>query len=409
MKRVSPYIKMQVLGAIDYAQGKSRIERIRAVSEMLFRDEDGDKRQFTWRTIQTWYSRYSKDRITGMKPKNRDDLGNTRKIKPEELLEAINDVLPLLKNDCTNKMLIYRKIIEKGIISSSNLSQTSFYRFVREYELLKDDVEKSKKRLAFAMEYANQLWQGDTMFGPYIKNSDGKPVQSKLIAFIDDASRVLVHGQFFLTENTDTLIDTLKSAFYKRGIPDQIYVDNGGIYTSKELSLICLRVGCILRHAPVRDGASKGKIERFFRRVRDQFLSLKLNLSDIKTLNKQFNLWVESEYNSKKHSSIGLKPIDRFALDIKRIRFLPPAESSEELFYTEDTRVVKKDNTFTFKSIRYEAPADLRSKKINIRFNRHNPTRIMVYYKGQRMGEAGKVNFVMNSKIKRKHNMGGSK
>lgn len=406
MKRVSPYIKLQVLGAIDYAPGKSRIERIKSVAEMIFRDEDGISRQFTWRTIQTWYSRYKKDGITGMKPKSRVDAGQTRKIKPEELLEAINEILPLLKNDCNNKRLIYRKIIEKGVISSKNLSQTSFYRFLRDYELLKDDVEKNKKRLAFSMEYANQLWQGDTMFGPYVKTREGRSVQTKLIAFIDDASRVLVHGQFFLSENTDTLIDTLKSAFYKRGIPEQIYVDNGGIYSSKELSLICVRLGTILRHAPVRDGASKGKIERFFRRVRDQFLSTRLDLSGVAILNKQFNQWVEQEYNSKKHSSIGLKPIDRFALDLKRVRFLPPAESSEELFYTEDTRVVKKDNTFQFKAIRYEAPADLRSKKIDIRFNRHNPTRVVIYYKGQRMGEAYKVDFISNSRIKRKHNKG---
>ncbi len=409
MKRVSPYIKMQVLGAIDYAPGKSRIERIKAVSEMLFRDEDGESRQFTWRTIQTWFSRYKKDGITGMKPRNRADLGQTRKVKPEELLEAINEILPLLKHDCDNKRLIYLKIIEKGIISSKALSQTSFYRFVKEYELLKKDASKNKKRLAFSMEYANQLWQGDTMFGPYVKNKEGKHIQSKLIAFIDDASRVLVHGQFYLSENTDTLIETLKKAFYKRGIPEQIYVDNGGVYTSKELSLICIRLGCILRHAPIRDGASKGKIERFFRRVRDQFLSQRLDLSNISELNKQFNMWVEQEYNSKKHTTIGLKPIDRFALDIKRIRFLPPAESSEELFYTEETRTIKKDNTFSFKAIRYEAPADLRSRKVHIRFNRHNPDRIIVYYKGQRMGEASQVDYIFNSRVKRAHNMGGSK
>jgi len=400
---------MQVLGAIDYATGKSRVDRIKSVSQMIFRDEDGEERQFTWRTIQTWYSRYKKDGITGMKPKNRTDYGLTRKIKPEELLEAINEVLPLLKHDCSNKRLIYLKIIEKGIVSSKNLSQTSFYRFVRDYELLKNNVEKNKKRLAFSMEYANQLWQGDTMFGPFIKNKEGKHIQTKLIAFIDDASRVLVHGQFYLSENTDTLIDTLKNAFYKRGIPEQIYVDNGGIYTSKELTLICTRIGCILRHAPVRDGASKGKIERFFRRVRDQFLLQRLDLANIKELNKQFHMWVEQDYNSKKHTTIGLKPIDRFALDLKRIRFLPPADSSEELFYTEDTRLVKKDNTFQFNAVRYEAPSDLRSKTVHIRFNRHNPLRVVVYYKSQRMGVAEKVDFIANSKVKRAHNMGGAK
>src|SRR5690349_10716027 len=90
-------------------------------------------------------------------------------------------------------------------------------------------------------------------------------VQAKLIAFLDDASRVCCHGEFFAAENTDTLVAALRSALYKRGVPQCLYVDNGSIYTSKEISEICARIGTLLCHAPVRDGAAKGKVERFFR------------------------------------------------------------------------------------------------------------------------------------------------
>jgi putative transposase len=251
------------------------------------------------------------------------------------------------------------------------------------------------------MQYSNQLWQGDTMYGPYVKDKTGRHSQTKLIAFIDDASRVICHGQFFFCENIDALITCLRSAFYKRGIPEQIYVDNGGIYTSKEITLICARTGCILRHAPLRDGASKGKIERFFRRVRDQLLSRQLDLSSLEALNRQFSLWVEDEYNSSHHAGIGMKPIDRFAIDLKRIRFLPPSQVADELFYDEDSRKVKKDNTFPFKNKRYEAPADLRQKQIHIRFDRYRPTRIVVYYKGARIGEAKELDLISNGLLRR--------
>jgi putative transposase len=402
MKRISPYLKMQVLAAIDYAEGKARKARIENVSGMKFRDEDGNYHQFTWRTIQTWYSRYQKTGITSMEIKKRSDKGATRKTTPEELLEAINHVLPLFHGCRYNKMGIYRKIIEKGIVSRNVLAQTTFYRFIREYELLTDtDTTHNKRRIAFAMQYANQLWQGDTLYGPYVKDGSGRPIQTRLVAFIDDASRVLCHGQFFFSENVDSLITTLRAAFYKRGIPEQIYVDNGGIYTSKEITLICARLGCILRHAPLRDGASKGKIERFFLRVREQFLSRSLDLCSLETLNKQFTLWVEDEYNSITHSAIGMKPIDRFALDLKRIRFLPPSEITDELFYDEDTRMVKKDNTFPFKNNRYEAPADLRQKQIAIRFDRARPDRIVVYYKDQRIGEARELDLISNGLLRR--------
>lgn len=403
MSWTSAYLKMRILGAIDYADGDTIKERIKKVSEMTFTDEDGNNKKFTWRTISTWFYRYKSRGITGVTKNVRADKGLPRKMTPEELLEAINQVLPFFRiKQNYNKSDIYRVCIEKGLIRRQELSPTNFYRFVAKYELLKDNIEHNKKRLAFAMQYANQLWQADTMYGPYVKDSDGKSVQTRFIAFLDDASRVICHAEFFTNENTDTLICAIKSAFYKRGIPEQLYVDNGSIYTSREITLICARVGCILRHAPVRDGAAKGKVERFFRRVREQFLIRNLDLESLEALNKQFVVWVEEEYNGVFHSAIGMKPIDRFAFDIKRIKFLPPNEVNDELFYAEESRYVKKDNTFSFKNTRYEAPADLRDKSIQIRFDRAKPdTSIIVYYKGQRIGQAKLLNLISNAYLRR--------
>ena len=404
MKRISPYLRMRVLGAIDYAEGKSIIQRIKHVSSLTFTDEDGHPHQFTWRTIQTWYSRYKKYGITDMLPGTRTDKGSFRKTTPEELLEAINQVLPLFRSKGSyNKRDIYRLLIEKGLVSPSSLAQTTFYRFIREHDLLSThDTTQNKRRLAFAMQYANELWQADTMYGPYVSTSEGTKTQTKLIAFLDDASRVLTHGQFFVNETVDTLITAIRSAFYKRGVPQMLYVDNGSIYTSKEIMLICSRLGIILRHAPVRDGAAKGKIERFFRRVRDQFLSRSLDLSSLAHLNKQFTMWTEEHYNASVHSAIGMKPIDRFSLDLKRIHFLPPDQDNDELFFNEETRKVKKDNTFPFKNQRFEVPSDLRDKQIIIRYSRSNPMqKVVVYYKDTRIGIAQKLNLIANAHLPR--------
>jgi putative transposase len=401
MIRVSSYLKMRVLGAVENAAGKTIIERIRKTSQLAFIDEGGKPRTFTWRTIQTWYTRFKTHGVTGVVSKDRSDKGKTRKLSPEELLEAINQVLPHFRNKNHNRLDLYRMAISKGVINPNQLAQTTFYRFLREYDLLKDNFEENRKRLAFAMQYANQLWQADTLYGPHVKDAQGRMIQTRLIAFIDDASRVICHAQFFFHETVDSLITALKSAFYKRGVPQQLYVDNGSIYSSMEISLICARVGCILRHTPVRDGASKGKIERFFRTVRDQFLARTLDLSSLSSLNRQLNIWVEEEYNSKPHSALGMAPISRFALDTHQIKFLPPDQVNDELFYAEEDRQVKKDNTFSFKSVRFEAPADLREKKISIRFDRANPGPVIVYYKNQRMGEAVKLNLYANALLKR--------
>jgi transposase InsO family protein len=388
---------MQVLGAIDVVEGRTRHERIHNVAKMTFLDEQGEPHRFTWRTIQTWYYRYKNHGVTAMDNHSRADKGRPRKVTPEEVLEAINAALPHFHQKRHNKSAIYRFCIEKGFLRADQIALTTFCRFIREYELLKEDVSHNKRRLAFSMQYANQLWQADTMFGPHVQGR-----QVKLIAFIDDASRVLCHGEFFFDENADSMIKALRAAFYKRGVPEQLLVDNGSIYCCQEITLVCARVGCILRHTAVRDAAAKGKIERFFRRVRGQFLVRNLDLSSLDGLNKQFTHWVEQEYNAALHSTLGMKPIDRFGMDLSRIRFLSPSEDTDELFYAEAIRTVKKDNTFSFQGERYETPVDLRGKKIELRYERCRQGAVVVYDKGRRIGQARLLDAVANGLLRRK-------
>lgn len=397
MKRVSPATKMRVLGAIEFAPGKTIKAKIDHVSELIFKDEEGQPLQFTWRTIQTWYSRYKKDGITTMKPKPRTDRGKMRKLAPEAVQEAIDQVMPHFRGP-QNLAAIYRACIEKGLLHRNEIAPNTFRRVVTRYEMLKDLSEtENKARLAFSKAHANQLWQADTMCGPYVSHA-GKKLQAKLIAFVDDASRVCCHGQFFAHENTDNLLAALKTALYKRGVPECLYVDNGSIYASKELGQVAERIGCILSHTPVRDGAAKGKVERFFRTVRQSFLTRNLDLSSVDSLNRSFYRWVEDEYNAREHSTIGMKPIDRFGLDLKRIRFLPPDEVREELFFVEEPRTVLSDNTFQIRSVRFEAPRDLRNRKIQARFSRSDFKRVIVYFKGERMGEALPLDFLANDR-----------
>ncbi len=398
MKRVSVYLKLRVVGAIDSMAGNSIRSRIKEVAKLTFHDEEGVPHVFTWRTIQTWLSIYKQGGVEMLKNRPRRDRGKHRKLNIEALQEAIEAVLPDFRDTRYNKMMIYRRCIERGVLAQSDCSQTSFFRSVRQYDLLTPASQtQNKRRLAFSKQYANEMWQLDTMFGPYIKN--GKTAtQTKLIAFIDDASRVITHGQFFFSEQTDDLITALRAALYKRGIPQTLYVDNGSIYTCAEINQICARIGTLLCHTPVRDGAAKGKIERFFRTCRDQFLLRKLDLTTLEVLNDQFHHWVENEYNTHVHSTLQMKPIDRFGMDLARIRFLDPMEANDELFFFEKDRFVRKDNTFSVKSVRYEPPCDLSNRTIQVRFNRAKPDRIIVFYKGERMGQATPLDWLSNDR-----------
>lgn len=401
MKNVSSHLKMQVLGAIDLAPGRTERDRIRSVSERFFTDEEGNARRFTWRTIETWLVRYRKHGVTSIEPKDRSDKGQPRAITPQELLEAVESARSHVRGTRWTKALLYRVCIEQGYLTREQIAPNTFSRLVDQFELCKPDQEVTcKRRLAFAKPYANDMWQADTLVGPYVPNNHGVKQQSRLIAFIDDASRVLAHGQFFFNDNVENLFTSMKSAFYKRGLPHQLYVDNGSNYSAKEVTLLCARLGILLSHTPVRDGAAKGKIERFFRTVRESFFTLQLDLSSLAALNRQFNHWVENEYNNRTHSVLKMSPVDRFGLDLNRIRFLPPNPANDELFYLEDKRKVIADNTFSFRNIRFEAPCDLRNREVQIRFDRlADPARgIVVYYKNERMGLAYPLDATANDR-----------
>jgi putative transposase len=144
---------------------------------------------------------------------------------------------------------------------------------------------------------------------------------------------------------------------------------------------------------------AKGKIERFFRTVREQFLCRALDLSSLEALNRQFIHWVEEHYNAQPHSILEMTPLDRFALDRSRVRYLPPNQANDEFFFVEEDRLVRADSTFAFKSLRWEAPRHLPDRTIQVRFERRRPTqRVIVYYKGERMGEAKLLDPVANDR-----------
>jgi hypothetical protein len=165
-KVISAYLKMRVLGAIDSAPGAHIRDRIRSVSEMDFEDEEGRPRRFTWRTIETWRVRYRKHGITGIQPSPRKDKGLTRKMTPEELLEAINQALGHFRGTQHNKMQIYKFCVERGLFTPSQMAVTTFYRFIRTYELLSEKEPETKRRLAFAMQYAMSYGRPTRCSGP---------------------------------------------------------------------------------------------------------------------------------------------------------------------------------------------------------------------------------------------------
>jgi len=211
---------------------------------------------------------------------------------------------------------------------------------------------------------------------------------------------VITHAEFFYRDNTENMVYAFRSALYKRGKPERLYFDNGSNYTSKEILQACVRLDIHLSHAPIRDGAAKGKIERFFRGFRDRFLTLHPSFASLDELNRLTHQWVEEEYNAKFHSGIQMAPVDRFNLDRNRVKFLTDDVYSAEVFFIEESRKVSKTNVFSINGQRHECPVDLREKTVQVRYDRQRRDRFIVYFDGLRMGEAAALDQHANARLR---------
>jgi len=129
-------------------------------------------------------------------------------------------------------------------------------------------------------------------------------------------------------------------------------------------------------------------------------LTLHASFSSLEELNRLTHQWVEEEYNAKHHSGIGMAPIDRFNLDRNRVKFLADDAFSAEVFFVEEDRPVSKTNVFSIASQRYECPVDLREKVVQVRFDRMRADRFVVYFAGQRMGEATALDLYANARLR---------
>ncbi|NLH72893.1 MAG: transposase family protein [Verrucomicrobia bacterium] len=124
---------------------------------------------------------------------------------------------------------------------------------------------------AFECPLANQLWMADVSHGPTIRLPSGQIIRTRLIATLDDCSRLVPHAQYYPDETLCCFLDTFKQALAKRGIPDKLYTDNGKIFTSHHLRIVCANLNIKLIHAKPYPAWSKGKMERWFRTVQSDF------------------------------------------------------------------------------------------------------------------------------------------
>ena len=235
----------------------------------------------------------------------------------------------------------------------------------------------------FEADAPNQRWTGDALHGPTIRGR-----KAILFAFIDDHSRLLTGYRWARREDTVRLEGALRNGLAARGIPDSLYLDNGSAMIDKQLQRACAVLGIRLVHSRPGRPAGRGKIEKFFRTVRDQFLveiGSGRELDDMTHLNTLFTAWVETVYHRREHSETKKAPIERWSVINPR---LPSTAQLREAFLWSEWRTVTKTSTVGLHGNKYEVDAVLVGRKIELVFDPFDLTRIEVRWRGRSMGYA---------------------
>jgi len=355
-------------------------------------------------TMRDWLKTYRKLGFDGLKPKVRGDVGQSRALPQEvvDLLVSIKESHP----DFTVHLVIQHALASAKVPEEVKLAPTTVHRLLSRQGLMRQaggKVEADRRR--FAYQKAGELFMSDVMHGPQVEVEGKRKGKTYLIAFLDDATRVVPYAAFALSENAAAFMPVFKQALLRRGVPKRLYVDNGAAYRSHHLSLVCAKLGITLIHARPYQPEGKGKQERWFRSVRMQLLP-QLTAADTRNLdalNRRLWAYVEGEYHQAPHGSLdGLTPLDKWAQCADEVRLLAPDLDLDDLFLFEAKRKVQKDRTVSLDGVVYEVDASLVGQTVTLRFDPSRSGRpLQTWAAGKRWPDATVVDVYANCFVKR--------
>jgi len=356
-----------------------------------------DKTRITRSTIMRWVKLYkdSGGKLESLSNQDRSDSGSTRAIEEETGLALIRlrQEFPKAPVNRLIQEMNKRTLIPPG----TSLDRTTVYRFLKRNGLMDKNQSKPEDRRRFEAELPNDLWQSDVMHGPTVEY-EGKRRKTYLIAFIDDHSRLTPHAEFYLSENVKSFLDAFQQALLKRGLPRKLYTDNGSAFRSHHVEHTAASLGIALIHAKPYKPQGKGKIERFFRTVRSDFLT-GFKGTTLHDLNHALDLWLGEIYHQRKHSSTGQTPFARFTAKMELLRQAP--SDLKDHFRKTARRTVAKDRTISLDGRAFEAPVALIGRKVELLFHDDEPERVEITMSGQSYGLATPLDVHVNCRVKR--------
>ena len=367
-KQAAALFRYSVIAPLEtgsFDPGKSKNDFFRDAAGKTYVDPEGNPRKISFHTIKKWHRYYKRDGFEGLMPQSRSDEGESRALDQDhkELIRYLIDKYPRITAAET-----YRQLLSSGSIDIGEVSLSTIERFVRLVRR-ENPISQGKEMHRYERAHINEVWYGDTCFGPYLSTPEGKK-RIYFMALIDDASRFIVAADVFFNDNYENLMSLIRSAVLKHGIPHLFSFDNGASYRNQQMELLAARIGSSVHYCEPFTPTSKSKIERWFLTMRLQYLAtLDMNrFSSIDALRKDFDAYV-LRYNQTVHSSLGgMSPQERFFSEPGKIRRLSDFDAAHS-FMLETERRVSTDGVISIDSKEYEVHYRYAKQRIRLRYS----------------------------------------
>jgi len=316
-----------------------------ALSQKRLRPPGSDStRTYSVPTLQRWYYAYRAGGLDGLRPDSRK-LGHALELTAaqRELLLDIRQEYP-----SASVSLILRTLVADGRLAKDEVSAPTVRRLYVDHGLDRVPVRDGKgrkTRLRWEAERPGALWQGDVCHGPALTIS-GKAQPLRIHALLDDASRYVIAIEAHHTEREVDMLSLLVGALRRHPAPDVLYLDNGSTYRGDALRLACERLGTVLLHPNPGDAPARGKMERFWRSLRQGCLDFLGAVASLHDVNVRLLAFVDQHYHIAPHGGLlGRAPGPVYAAGLDSERSPVAEDKLAEALTIRERRRVRRDTT----------------------------------------------------------------
>lgn len=336
-----------------------------AVSEVALRF--GVSRQ----TVHRWLRRYADRGLAGLADRSPRPDGCPHQMPPQ--VEALVVGLRRENPGWGPRTLLFG-LEARGVAPLPGRS--SVYRCLVRHGLIVPEARRRRRSdyKRWERSRAMELWQIDVVGGVML--TDGS--RASIVTGLDDHSRFAVAAHVVERATSRPTCDALALAMRAWGAPDQVLTDNAKVFTGRFgpsaggevlFDRICRENA--IRHlltAP-RSPTTTGKVERFHKTLRQEFLTGKVfeSIADAQT---QIDGWVRHYNFQRRHQGIGdVVPWERFRLvveDRPAEPARPAAPQPPEPQAVSATRKVGRSGKISFAAVLYPVGMWLAGESVEV-------------------------------------------